>query len=285
LAWDGAGDFFEGLYRSGGRVLLTGPALAAMGAVAVAGALAFAYLVAGRYGTPFVVASRVGLGGLVFLIGRLGLAAIHEMAHALTMASFGRRVGTAGVKLVLIFPYAFVDTSDAWFEPRRRRIAVSAAGPVSDFTLGGLFALLALCLPPGTLRDIFFQLALAGYIGGLFNLNPFLPRDGYQILVDALRQPQLKARANAQLKRRLSGGAPGAESALLRRYSEVRLAWLALAGMFAVAMSLHYETRFAALLPRPLLWGTMGVLWVAFFLPVAIELAGPLLTRARARRT
>ena len=283
--WPGAAGFFDALYRKGGRRLFTAPALAVLGVVAVTGALAFAYLVAGRYGTPFVVASRVGLGGLVFLIGRLALAAVHEAAHALTMESFGRRVGTAGLKVVLIFPYAFVDTSDAWFEPRRRRIAVSAAGPVSDFSLGGLFALLALALPPGTLRDIFFQLALAGYIGGLFNLNPFLPRDGYQMLVDILRQPQLKARAHAQFKRRLSGGERGPESALLRRYSEIRVAWLALAGMFAVAMSLHYETRFAALLPRPLVWATMGVLWIAFFVPVAVELVGPLFTRARARRT
>jgi hypothetical protein len=29
----------------------------------------------------------------------------------------------------------------------------------------------------------------------------------------------------------------------------------------------------------------MGVLWVAFFVPVAVELVGPLLARARARRT
>ncbi|MEA2484704.1 MAG: putative peptide zinc metalloprotease protein [Thermoleophilaceae bacterium] len=282
--WAGAGDFFDRLYRSGGRVLLTQPALRALAAVAVSGALAFAYLVAGRYGTPFVVGKRVGLGGLAFVLGRLALAAVHEAAHALTMSSFGRRVGTAGIKVVLIFPYAFVDTSDAWFEPRRRRIAVSAAGPVSDFSLGGLFALLALCLPAGTLRDVFFQLALAGYIGGVFNLNPFLPRDGYQIVADLLRQPQLKARANAYFKRRLSGGGRGSESALFLRYSEIRVAWLAVAAMFAIAMSLHYRARFAALLPGGLVWGIMVVLWLAFFAPVAIELGRPVVARLRARR-
>jgi putative peptide zinc metalloprotease protein len=282
--WDGAPDLFARLYSSFGYRLLTKPAFVVMGIVASGGLLAFVYLVAGRYGTPFVVARKVGLGGLVFLLGRLGLAAVHEAAHALTMSSFGRRVGPAGLKVVFIFPYAFVDTSDAWFEPRRHRIAVSAAGPVSDFTLGGLFALVALVLRASTLRDVFFQLALAGYIGGLFNLNPFLQRDGYQILVDLLRQPQLKARAQAQLRRRLRGE-HGTESALLVRYSEFRLAWLALAGLFAVAMSLHYETRFAALLPRPLVWSVMAVLWVAFFVPVAVELIGPLLARARARGT
>jgi putative peptide zinc metalloprotease protein len=281
--WGGAGVLFEKLYRRGGWVLFRPVALAGLAALGVIGTLAFVYLVAGRYGTPFVVAQKVGVGGMVFLLGRLLVAAVHESAHALTMASFGRRVGKAGLKLVFVFPYAFVDTSDAWFESRRRRIAVSAAGPVSDFTLGGLFSLYALGLPPGTLRDVFFQLAFAAYVGGILNLNPFLERDGYHILVDVLRQPRLRARANEQLRRRLSGVKGWTESAPLVRYSAFRLAWLGLAGLFAVATSLRYEPRLAALLPGPLLWIAMGGLWVAFFVPVVVVVAGPLLGRARGK--
>ena len=56
--------------------------------------------------------------------------AVHETAHGLAMASFGRKIHKAGLKLVMIFPYAFVDTSEAWFEPRKRRIAISAAGRI-----------------------------------------------------------------------------------------------------------------------------------------------------------
>ena len=57
----------------------------------VAGLGAFAYLIVGRYGTPFVVAQRIGLGALVFLLGRFAVVAVHETAHGLAMASFGRR--------------------------------------------------------------------------------------------------------------------------------------------------------------------------------------------------
>ena len=74
----------------------------------------FGYLIAGRYGTPFVVAEKIGLGGLVFLAGRFVVVAVHETAHGLAMASFGRKVEKAGFKLLVIFPYAFVDTSEAW---------------------------------------------------------------------------------------------------------------------------------------------------------------------------
>ena len=117
----------------------------------------------GRYGTPFVVAHRLALGGLVFLAGRLALVVFHELAHGLAMASLGRHVNRAGLKLLLIFPYVFVDTSEAWFESRARRIAVSAAGPLSDLTLAGTFSTICLLAPKGTLQEIVFQLAFAAF--------------------------------------------------------------------------------------------------------------------------
>ena len=62
-----------------------------MTAIAVGGAAVWIYLVAGRYGTPFVVAKKVGLGGVVFLLGRFVVVAVHEIAHGLTVSSFFRR--------------------------------------------------------------------------------------------------------------------------------------------------------------------------------------------------
>jgi putative peptide zinc metalloprotease protein len=217
----------------------------------------------------------------VFLLGRLAVVSVHELAHGLTMASFGRRVERAGLKLIAIFPYAFVDTSEAWFEPRRRRIAISAAGPVSDFTIGAVFALCCLALPAGTVRDIFFNLAFAAYVGGFFNLNPFIERDGYHILVDALREPGLRRRAKEQLARRLGGGGESTDSPVLARYSLFGLAWSVLAACFAIGMSLRYEKIFLALASKPVVYGVMGTLWVAFFLPVIFVLGKPLWQRLR----
>ena len=76
----------------------------------------------------------------------------------------------------------------------------------SDFSLGAIFSICCLALPAGTVRDIFFQLAFAGYVGAFFNLNPFIERDGYHMLVDWLREPGLRRRAREQFARRLSGG-------------------------------------------------------------------------------
>jgi pSer/pThr/pTyr-binding forkhead associated (FHA) protein/Zn-dependent protease len=283
FAWPGAAALFELLYRHGGRALVGRRARAPLGALAVAGAGVFAYLVLGRYGTPFVVASKVGIGGIVFLIGRLAVAAVHETAHGLVMASFGRRVREAGLKLVLVFPYVYVDTSDAWFEPRRRRIAVSVAGPASDLCLGGAFALCCLGAGPGALRDVFFQLAFGAYVGAFFNLNPLVERDGYHILVDVLREPALRRRARSQLRRLIAEGRRASDSPVLLRYSLFGLGWSALGASVAVAMSLRYEPRFVGLAPAPVVWTVMGAVWAALFLPVLAAVGPPLLERLRVR--
>jgi putative peptide zinc metalloprotease protein len=279
----GIGALFERLYRRAGWVLFTRPALWGIAALCVVGVVAFGALVALRYGTPFVVAQHIALGGLVFLLGRFAVVAVHETAHGLTMCSFGRRVDKAGLKLVVILPYAFVDTSQAWFEPRRRRIAVSAAGPVSDFTLGAIFALCCLTLPDGTVRDIFFQLAFAAYVGAFFNLNPFIERDGYHMLVDHLREPGLRRRARAQFARRLSGRGRSSDSPVLARYSLWGLLWTVLAGAFAIVLSLRYVPLMTAVAPKAVVYVVLGTLWVAFFIPAIVVVARPLLDRARGR--
>jgi pSer/pThr/pTyr-binding forkhead associated (FHA) protein/Zn-dependent protease len=281
--WAGAGRVFDRMYRHGGSRLFTRPALAAIAVLAIAGLAVFPYLVVGRYGTPFVVAQKVGVGALIFLVGRLAVVVVHETAHGLTMASYGRRVRRAGLKVLLIFPYAFVDTSEAWFEPRRRRIAISAAGPTSDLTLGALFSLGCLALPAGAIRDILFQLAFAAYVGAFFNLNPFVERDGYQILVDVLGEPGLRRRAREQLFRRLSGRGQAGDSRLLARYAAAGVAWSLVAACFAAGLSLRYESRLADIASAPVVWAVLAVLWVGFFLPVIAVVARPLRERRRSR--
>jgi putative peptide zinc metalloprotease protein len=280
----GLGKFIERLYRAGGWLLFTRPALVVISVLALAGIAAFVYLVVGQYGTPFVVADKISLGGLVFLLGRGAVVAVHETAHGLTMASFGRRIERAGLKLVAIFPYAFVDTSEAWFEPRRRRIAVSASGPVSDFALGATFALCALLLPDGNVTDIFFNLAFAAYVGAFFNLNPFIERDGYHILVDALGEPGLRRRAKQQLERKLKGEGASTDSPVLMRYSLFGLGWSVLAACFAIGLTWRYKQILVDVVgSEAVVYGVMGTLWAAFFLPVFFVLGKPLWERLRGR--
>jgi len=278
---DGIGPFVGWIYRHGGWVLFTRPALVAIATLAVVGLGVWVALIVGRYGTPFVVAHRLVLGGLVFFIGRALLVGLHELAHGLAMESVGRRVHRAGVKSIFIFPYAFVDTSEVWFEPRRRRAAVSAAGPLSDLALAGVFSILCLTLAAGTIRDVTFQLAFAGYVAAFFNLNPFLERDGYQILADRLGVPGLRARAREELRRRLSGeGSQDFDRALIR-YGVAGLGWSFAAAGIAIVLSLRFEPIMVKYAPPTVVWVVLGTLWAALFVPVLIVVGPPLLARFR----
>jgi putative peptide zinc metalloprotease protein len=284
-AWAGAGAFFDKLYRRGGWLLFTRPAVLAYPLLAVLGIVVFGFLVVGRYGTPFVVAHKIGIGGLVFVAGRFAVVACHETAHGLVMASFGRQVRQAGLKLLLVFPYAYVDTSEIWFEPRPRRIAVSAAGPVSDFVLGAVFSLCCLTLAAGTVRDIFFQLAFGAYLGALFNLNPTLERDGYNILVDVLREPGLRRRAREYLRARLSRRGTGPPSSpVLARYAVISLVWSTVAAIFVAGLSLRYVAPLSTLVPRSVAWTVLAGLWLALFAPVLGMIVPPLRERFRLLR-
>ena len=281
----GIGDAVDRIYRWGGFLLFTPPGLMLIAGLIVAGIVGFGYLVLGRYGTPFVVANKVGLGGLFFLIGRFLVVAVHELAHALTMASFGRRVNKAGIKLISVFPFAFVDTSEAWFEPRRRRIAIAAAGPIADLSMGGIFALIAVALSAGTLRDVFFQLALAGFVGAFFNLNPLLDRDGYHILVDALREPGLRKRARAVLMRRLAGKpVPDTEPRSLTIYGFATFCWMFAAIGFVIILSQIYYARLITIAPKEVVWAVLGAFYLLMFVPVVLVLWKPLAERRRTRK-
>ncbi|HEY5429264.1 MAG TPA: hypothetical protein VIK04_09110 [Solirubrobacteraceae bacterium] len=246
---------------------------------AVTGAVATAALVIGRYGTPFVVARRVGLGALVFVLGRFALVVCHELAHGLIAESFGRPVSRAGIKVALVSPYVFVDTTDAWFESRRRRMMISLAGPASDVVIGGASALACWLAAPGGARDVLFQLAFGGYVGALFNLNPLMERDGYHVLVDLLREPGLRRRASRRLYGVLSGRGDGTADRRLLIYAIASLVWSALTVAFAVILSLRYCHRLASLAPSALVGTLLSAFYLVLALPLAVVLLRPLWSR------
>jgi putative peptide zinc metalloprotease protein len=168
-----------------------------------------------------------------------------------------------------------------WFEPRRRRFAVSAAGPVSDLALAGVFSILCLTLGDGIIRDVTFQVAFAGYVAAFFNLNPFLERDGYHILADRLGVSRLRARAREELRRRLSGdGAQDADPALTR-YAVAGLGWSFAAAGLAIALSLRFEPVMVQYAPESVVWVVLATLWAALFIPVLVVVGPPLLARVR----
>jgi putative peptide zinc metalloprotease protein len=229
-----------------------------------------------------LVNGQITLGALALVLGRLVLVLAHDLAHALTLTAVGRSISVAGLKLVIVFPYAFVDTSEAWFEPRRHRIAVALAGPASDVVLAGLCSIVAVVAPGDTAGDVAFQVALAGYLGAFYNLNPLLERDGYHALVDLLHQPDLRRRFRERLAGIEDERDPSDPDAL-KRYAVATLVWTVLAIALTATLLGRHRERLANVLGDTPALTLIIVACVAVTLPLLLLYVPPLYARLQAR--
>lgn len=141
---------------------------------------------------------------LVAIAGSIGKL-VHEFAHALTARRYGVRVPTIGVAFLVLFPVLYTDTGDTWrLTDRRKRLAVTAAGMIGEFSLAILATLLWCLTADGALRTAFFYLAFVSWLLALFlNASPFMRFDGYFILSDFLDMPNLHQRCAALARNRL----------------------------------------------------------------------------------
>ncbi|MBI4861353.1 MAG: efflux RND transporter periplasmic adaptor subunit [Candidatus Riflebacteria bacterium] len=126
----------------------------------------------------------------------------HELAHAYTAKSFGLRVPEMGVMLLLFFPCLFCNTTDAWqLSDRRQRMAVSAAGIVAESFLAIMATYVWYFSRPGMVNSLALYLMTGTFISTvLINGNPLMKLDGYFILIDLIRLPNLAAKSLAHLK-------------------------------------------------------------------------------------
>lgn len=124
---------------------------------------------------------------------------LHELAHGLVLSRLGGNVREAGLSLLVLMPMPYVDASESWMLPRRRhRMAVTAAGMISDLVMASLALLAWLTVSPGVLSDMAFAVMLMGCVSVLiFNGNPLLKFDGYHLLEDLLDSPGLMRRSQS----------------------------------------------------------------------------------------
>src|SRR4029079_2004807 len=143
--------FYSAIQRAFGWLFFTPVFLVIWALAALAGLGAFVALLLGYGAPPAVVNSGASSRGLIELAARwcalLVSFFLHESAHALTVKHYRRSLRSGGLMLYFGMPGFFVDNSDIWRSPRRARMLVSAAGPMSDLFVGGLAALLVLLHP------------------------------------------------------------------------------------------------------------------------------------------
>jgi putative peptide zinc metalloprotease protein len=112
---------------------------------------------------------------------------IHELGHALACRSFGASAGTIGFGFYSIFPVFYIDLSDTWNLPARQRIRINLGGILADYFL----ALICLIIYFLTDNESFLIAETLIFFKTFFNLNFLLRTDGYWVLSDILRLPNL----------------------------------------------------------------------------------------------
>jgi putative peptide zinc metalloprotease protein len=217
---------------------------------------------------------------------------LHELGHAYTVARYGGRVPTMGVAFLVMYPVLYTDTSDAWRLTRRdQKLRIAAAGIQVELALALLATFFWHLAPPGPLQSTLFLLASATWITTLLiNLSPFLRFDGYYLLSDYLRVPNLQDRSFAMarwwLREKLFGlGEPAPEPmAIPRRRLLVTFAiavWIYRFFLFLGIALLVYHLFFKVL---GIILFVVEILWF-IVLPVTKELKVWWQVRQQARVT
>ncbi len=140
-----------------------------------------------------------------FAVTMVWVKFMHELGHAFTARRFGCRVPTMGVAFLVLFPMAYTDVNETWKLPKKnQRLAVGAAGIVTELVIAAWATLAWALLPDGLLRDAAFLLAAVTWISTVFiNISPFLRFDGYFLCMDWLEMPNLHQRSFALAKWRI----------------------------------------------------------------------------------
>lgn len=160
---------------------------------AAAGGLAFWSLY--RSGTFTLAGESPAAESLLLLAMSYGLTFVHELAHAVVLVRYGRRVKSAGFMIYFGSPAFFVDSSDGLMMDRGQRIVQSFAGPYSEMIIAGAASAIAWAFPELSVSPVLYKFALLNYFVVFLNLVPMLELDGYWILSDALQLPDLRPKS------------------------------------------------------------------------------------------
>jgi putative peptide zinc metalloprotease protein len=163
--------------------------------------------------------------GLAGFFGALVFAKLlHELGHAVTARRYGCRVPTMGVAFLVMFPMAYTDVNEVWkLSDKRQRLAVGAAGVLTELTLAAWATLAWTLLPDGVLRNAAFLLATTTWVSTVVvNASPFLRFDGYFVMMDWLEMPNLHQRAFALARWRLREALFGLHEAVPEHFGRLR---------------------------------------------------------------
>lgn len=137
-----------------------------------------------------------------YLLALAFVKIFHELGHGYTAKSMGCKVPIIGVNFLVGWPVLYTDTSDAWkLNSRTKRLKIGAAGIIVELSIAIISLFCWSLAPDGIMRSVFFLLATTTWLTSiLVNCNPLMRFDGYYLLSDWLRIPNLDTRSGAMAR-------------------------------------------------------------------------------------
>jgi len=141
-------------------------------------------------------------GLIIYILALTFIKVFHELGHAYVAKAHGCRVPMIGVALMMGWPVLYTDTTDSWKIPSRvKRMQIGVAGVSVELVIASISLFLWSIWPEGSLKSAFFLLSTTTWIMSVFvNFNPLMRFDGYYLLSDLLRVPNLEARSFSMAK-------------------------------------------------------------------------------------
>ncbi len=201
---DDADGWVTRFYEKGGYVLVSKYAMLFYVVLSAMGLFAFGRFEGiGKfpYGL-FVEHPFLSAGGVI--LSFYPIAAVHELFHALACKRCGRKVYAFGITLWDgFYPSFYTDVSDIFMSPRRQRIYVSIAGPISTTALAALLLFPVAAHPEASWAEPLYQMGRLYLLVALISFYPFqfIKMDGYYLLSDLLGFPGLRDRTFAFIRK------------------------------------------------------------------------------------
>jgi CRP-like cAMP-binding protein len=181
------------LYDHGLRYALTKPFVLLALAVSIGGIFAF---VANYRSQLFGLTGKsLAVGFFVLLTIQYFMILIHELGHALVLVHNGRRLKGAGFLIYFGCPAFYVESSDSLMMEPRKRVLQAFAGPYGQCFGAGIASLIAWAYPQWVVSETLYRYTVLAYLNIFLNLIPILELDGYFMLSDWLRTPDLRPRS------------------------------------------------------------------------------------------
>lgn len=137
--------------------------------------------------------------GLFFaMIAYMITKLFHELGHAYMCKKYGVPVPALGLAFLVFWPVLYTDTTLSWSLKSNQRLRIALAG-IQVETYVTIIAALIWCNVHNTvIQSVCYTAISINWLASvLINVSPFMRFDGYYVLADYLKMPNLQPRAFA----------------------------------------------------------------------------------------